>query len=159
MTKINWLVGTALLLIACTPDTERFTLVADVPELMNSVLEPAAELYWDAVGYILDGNGVREIQPNNAAEWEEVRSAAFIIAESGNLLLMDGRARDRGDWTALSEALIETGQQAIKAADLRDASAVFDAGAEVYYACANCHAKYAVETLRPNDVRSDTTSS
>jgi hypothetical protein len=28
-------------------------------------------------------------------------------------------------------------------------------GAEVYYVCTNCHATYAVESLRPNDVRAN----
>jgi len=120
---------------------------------MIAVVEPAAEVYWDAVGEILDSAGVHEIRPANDEEWTAVSNAAFMVAESGNLLLMSGRARDRGDWATMSQALIETGQEALKAADARDAEAVFDAGAEIYYACSECHARYAAETLRPNDAR------
>ncbi len=33
--------------------------------------------------------------------------------------------------------------------------AVFDMGAEVYFYCTNCHAVYAIETLRPTDTRAN----
>jgi hypothetical protein len=46
--------------------------------------------------------------------------------------------------------MIDVGQRAIRAAETRDRTAVFDVGAEVYDACTNCHAKYAVELVRPN---------
>ncbi len=143
----------ALVLSACAPEVERLTPVGDVQELMIAVIEPAAEVYWDAVGEILDSAGVHEIRPASDEEWEAVSHAAFLVAESGNLLMMSGRARDRGDWTTMSQALIEVGREALKAADARNSEAVFDAGAEIYYVCSECHAKYAAETLRPNDAR------
>ncbi len=133
---------------------ERPVAVADVTELMVSVLEPAAETYWDGVGEVLDQEGIHLIRPLTDEDWTALRNAAFVIAESGNLLMMDGRARDRGEWMALSGAMVETGRLALGAVDRLDADAVFDAGAEVYYACANCHARYAAETLRPSDPRS-----
>jgi len=133
--------------------------VGDVQDLMLAVVEPAAEVYWDAVGEILDEDGVHEIRPATNEEWEAVSHAAFLVAESGNLLMMSSRARDRGDWVTMSQALVETGQEALRAADARNAEAVFDAGAEMYYVCSECHAKYAIETLRPNDTRSEDTES
>jgi mono/diheme cytochrome c family protein len=72
------------------------------------------------------------------------------VAESGNLLMMDSRAKDRGEWIALSQALVEVAQRAIQAAESKNKTAVFDAGAEVYDACVACHAKYALRTMRPN---------
>ena len=56
--------------------------------------------------------------------------------------MMTGRAKDSGDWMKLSQALIDVGQRAIKAAESKNTQAVFDAGAEVYEACVACHAKY-----------------
>ena len=125
--------------------------VADVTDLMLSVLEPAAETYWDGVGEILTEEGVHQFRPLAEEDWTSLRSAAFILAESGNLLMMDGRVRDRGDWMAHSRLMVDAGRVALEAVDRRDPDAVFDAGAEVYYACRDCHARYATETLRPSD--------
>jgi hypothetical protein len=145
----------AVLLAACSaePPTDRYTAVADVPELMAHVVEPSAQAYWAAVGWILDFEGEHEIRPQNDDEWLEVENAAFMVAESGNLLLMDGRAKDDGTWVQMSQALIEIGRRAIEVAELKDEQAVFDVGAEMYFVCSNCHATYALETLRPSDDR------
>jgi hypothetical protein len=116
--------------------------------LMNTVLEPAADRYWDAVGTIIDLNGIEEIAPQTAEDWEAVRHDAYVITESGNLMMMGSRAKDGGDWMKYSLALIETGQRAIRAVEARDKQAVFDAGADVYEACTNCHAQYALELPR-----------
>ena len=117
---------------------------------MASVVEPAAEVYWDAVGTIYDENGATEIEPQTIEEWDGIRNAAYVVTESGNLLMMSSRAKDGGDWMTMSQALIEVGQRAIRAAEARNKTNVFDVGAELYDACTNCHAKYAVEIQRPN---------
>ena len=132
------------------PPPPPFKPVADVKQLMASVVEPAAEVYWDAVGTIIDKEGTHEIEPQTIEEWDAVRNAAYVVAESGNLLMMPSRAKDVGDWMTMSQAMIDAGQRAIRAAEARNKTAVFDVGAEVYETCTNCHAKYAVEIQRPN---------
>ena len=140
-----------LFISACSsaPPAPPYEPVADVKQLMASVVEPAADVYWDAVGTI-DEKGTIEIEPQSVEEWDAVRNAAYVVAESGNLLMMPSRAKDAGEWMTLSQQLIETGQRAIKAAEARNKTAVFDVGAEVYDVCTNCHAKYALELQRPN---------
>ena len=77
-TRQIWLV-VPLVLAACSADAADsadavpFELVADVGQLMNTVLEPAADFYWDAVGWIIDENGTLEIAPSTDEEWELVR--------------------------------------------------------------------------------------
>ena len=154
----RWFWVTSALLLGCAtdaPDSSSYEAVADVQELMLTVLEPAAEAYWDAVGWIIDETGEHEIAPANPEEWEAVRNAAFVIAESGNLLMMDGRALDQTSRIAMSKAMVQVGRTAIGAAEARDKNAVFDAGAEVYYVCTACHAAYALGTLRPSDERTN----
>jgi hypothetical protein len=124
--------------------------VADVKQLMSSVVEPAAEVYWDAVGTIIDDKGTHEIEPKTTEEWDAVRNAAYVVAESGNLLMMPRRARDAGDWMTMSQAMIDSGARAIQAAESRNKTAVFDVGAELYDTCTACHAKYALAIQRPN---------
>ena len=127
-----------------------FETVADVQELMLHILEPAAQDYWEAVGWIVDSTGTREIRPESDHDWEHVLHAAYVVAEAGNLLMMDGRAPpDDGPWIGMSQAMIEVSRRAIAAAAARDEAAVFEAGGELYYTCTACHSVYAVETLRP----------
>ncbi len=147
------LFGVALLLTGCAADPLPFDGVADVKLLMSAVIEPAAEVYWDAVGTIIDENGTDEFAPSTDEEWQAVRNAAVVIAESGNLLMMGGRIQGGVEWLAMSTAMIQAGRAALAAAEAEDRDAVFDAGAEVYYACSACHATYAPDTLRPNDLR------
>lgn len=135
---------------AAPPAPPPFRPVADVKQLMASVIEPAAEVYWDAVGSVVDANGTVEIEPKTDEEWGAVRNSAYVIAESGNLLMMSSRAKDQADWITLSQALVDVGQRAIRAAEAKDKTAVFDVGAEVYDTCVACHAKYALPTMRPN---------
>jgi len=115
---------------------------------MLAVIDPAADIYWGSVGTIMDENGTEEIAPTTTAEWAAVRHAATILAESGNLLMMPGRAQDNEQWIELSQALIATGRQALTAAESRDPAAVFDAGGEIYLVCSECHATFAPDALR-----------
>ncbi|MDX1567699.1 MAG: hypothetical protein R3223_07850 [Longimicrobiales bacterium] len=154
------LVGLLVLSFACAPDaSDRFVMVADVQQVMTRILEPAAEQYWDAVGWIDDRDeGLTEIRPTTPEEWEAVVNAAYAVAETGNLLMMEERAVDQGSWIRMSEEMIEAAERAIEAAEAQNEQAVFDMGAELYYSCTNCHATYAVDLLRPN-VRLEESSS
>jgi hypothetical protein len=129
--------------------------VGDLQELMAHVVDPAADVYWAAVGVIVDKEGEHEMYPTTDEEWEAVSNAAFIVAESGNLMMMEGRAIDQGAYATMSQQLVEVGLRALEAADARNLDAVFDMGAEVYYVCTNCHAAYAIEALRPTDSRAN----
>lgn len=130
--------------------SEPFSPVADVQELMARVLDPASDVFWDAVGWIDDANGTTYIHPESDEEWDAVVNAAFVLAESGNLLMMEGRRIDDGAWMGMSQSMVDVGRRAIAIAEARDEQGVFDVGAEVYAVCTNCHAAYAVETLPPN---------
>ena len=145
------------MLAACVSESEPaqddFTFVGDVAELMAHIIDPAADVYWGAGGVIVDEQGEHFQIPETEEEWEALSNAAFTIAEAGNLLLMEGRAPDRGAWLTMSKQLTEISVQALEAADARNLDAVFDMGAEMYYVCTNCHSAYALETLRPSDSR------
>ena len=149
MHRTLWLT-LALTTSGCAPEPEPYDAIADVRQLMVSVIEPAADHYWDSVGTVMTIEGTEEIAPKNTTEWAAVRDAALVIAESGNLLLMPGRVQEDEQWTALSLALISTGREALAAAEARDTEAVFNAGGEVYLVCSECHAAFAPDALRSN---------
>ncbi len=144
-----------MLLAACEkappppPSLPPFKAAATNKELMDEVIEPAANVYWDAVGSITDKRGTVEKAPKNDDEWNAVRNAALVVAESGNLMMIEPRVRDRDQWMALARGLVLVGEKARKAAESRDKKAVFDVGAEVYQACVNCHSIYLVGPLAP----------
>jgi hypothetical protein len=146
----------ALAVIGCVdvPGEERFVPVADVQEVMLHIVEPAAQEYWGAVGWILDFEGEHYIHPQSEEEWLEVENAAFMVAEAGNLLMIRERALDDGGWMAMAQALVEVGRRSLEVAEARDEQGVFDLGAEMYAVCSACHAAYSPEILRPSDERS-----
>jgi hypothetical protein len=110
--------------------------------LMKHVVNPAAELYWKHSGQVVDEGGVKDRAPGaEDAMWGEMLNAAAVLQESGNLLMMEGRARDER-WMRYSQALAEAGSQAMKAADARNADKAFEAGSAVYDTCFNCHGRY-----------------
>ena len=152
MKLASFLVAASVLSVGCNtaPPAPPFKAVADNKQLMTNVLEPSADLYWDAVGIIIDEKGEHPIAPQTMEEWDAVRNAAYVVAESGNLLMMSPRALDNGDWMKFSQALVDTGTKAARAAEARNKDGVFDAGAEVYDACTQCHAKYALELQKRN---------
>lgn len=135
---------------ACGPAPPPFRHVADVKQLMTSVIEPAADEYWDGVGTIIDASGTWDIRPETNEEWDALVNHAYVITEAGNLLMMGPRPKDGGEWMQLSRALVDVGEKAVKAAASHDPQAVFDVGAEVYDVCTACHAKYSPEITRPN---------
>jgi hypothetical protein len=144
-------IGVTVLAAACggpTPPPMRH--VADVKQLMTSIVEPAADAYWDGVGTIVDRTGTTEIRPETAEDWDALVNHAYVIAEAGNLLMLGPRVKDGGDWMTMSRALVDVGEKAIRAAESRNPDAVFQVGGEIYEVCTNCHAKYAVELARPN---------
>ena len=53
-------------------DAPPFEPVGDMQQLMATVVEPAADFYWDAVGTIIDLEGTEEIFPRSDEEWEAV---------------------------------------------------------------------------------------
>jgi hypothetical protein len=120
-----------------------FKPIADTKGLMNSTIEPAADVIWDGAGTIITLTSVEELGPKNDEEWMALRNAAVTLAESGNLLMMVPRAKDGDEWMRLCQAMIETAESAIKAADAKSTDQVFTAGGEIYAVCTNCHSKYA----------------
>jgi hypothetical protein len=109
---------------------------------MEEVFEPAADRYWTSVGSTTDRDGTREYAPKTDAEWIAVRDAATTVAEAGNLLLIEARAAGRADWVRFAQEMIRAASIARDAAAARDTKRVFDAGAELYDRCTDCHARY-----------------
>jgi hypothetical protein len=116
--------------------------VASTAVLMRGTISMAAEDYWSSVAIVVDLDGEHINQPSTDAEWERVWAAGITLAESGNLLMMPPRALDQGEWLRMSNAFIDVGLEAARAADDKDYQAVLDAGEKVYNLCTECHEQY-----------------
>lgn len=135
-----------VLLSGCrsAPPPPPFRPVADMKQLMNSIVDPAADVIWGAVGVVESAQGVEEHAPKTDEEWAVVRNSAFVMAESGNLMMMSPRAKDGGEWMKHAQALVDIGVRTIGVADKRDKDALFTVGGDIYEVCANCHRAYSV---------------
>jgi hypothetical protein len=146
MIRLRWaLAAAALAASACSSGNNQpppFKPIVDTGALMESFIEPSADVIWLSVGTIVTAAGEEHIRPKTEEEWTKVKNAAVVVSEAGNLLMMEPRARDADEWMRLSKAMVDTGAEAIKAAEAKDPDAVFEAGAQIYAVCRNCHAKY-----------------
>src|SRR3954468_5990015 len=136
---------------ACSgPEPPPFKPVADTKLLMQSIVDPNADLVWDAVKTIDTPTGTEEIRPRSDEQWAAVRNAAVTVAESGNLLMMVPRAKNSGEWMTLAQGMIDSGQEAIKATDAKNAERLFTVGGDIYDACSACHARYLDSIVNAN---------
>jgi hypothetical protein len=119
-----------------------FVPVASVKQIMAGITGPAATVVYNAVGTVINIEGVKEIEPKNDEEWAVVGNNAAALVESGNLMLMEGRAVDNGDWVTMSKALIEAATVAVKAAADKDKEGILTSGAAINTTCDNCHERY-----------------
>jgi hypothetical protein len=124
------------------PAEVAITPVASVRQIMNGIVGPAANRIFGAVGTVISEKGTVEKAPHTDAEWEAVGDDAAALIESGNLILMNGRAIDRGDWVRMSQAMIDAGKVVLRAAEAKSADKVFESGEAVNESCDNCHQKY-----------------
>ena len=137
-----------MVLVSCTepaPPAIPYKPVGDVKQTMNLVLDPAADVVWGSAGYILTLEGEQHLAPTTDEGWLAVKQSAAVVAESGNLLMMPGRARDQADWMEISAGLVAAGERAMAAAEAQDAEQLFKVGGELYNVCVSCHQLYIAE--------------
>ena len=152
MQKNNWFVAIALLTASCKTNPP-IKAVSTLEEVMHHMVVPNAEVVWDSVGTIYTVGNVEEIQPRTAEQWLALEQSATVLTEAGNLLMMEGRAKDTGPWMERARALREAGASVHQAAKARDVAAVFERGGHLFDACQGCHFEYRFEK-DPNTIRS-----
>jgi hypothetical protein len=116
--------------------SESFPAVATMKQLMVDMIHPASN---DILLFVNRGG------PNDEKEWAAVRRSAVTLAESGNLLMLRGRARDQGDWMKDARMLMDAGTAAYQAAQTKDAKALTALADALDRSCTTCHKQY-----RPN---------
>lgn len=150
--------GIAILLCGCAAKPEvkaqasPIKAVATLEQVMHGMVIPNADVVWKASGWVYTASGVEERKPKNEDEWIAVEASATTLTEAGNLLMMEGRAKDGAKWIEYSTALREAGAAVHKAAVAKDVEGVFTQGGVLFEACQGCHFAYRFEK-DPNTIR------
>jgi hypothetical protein len=118
------------------------TPVGTVKQIMKGIVGPAATVVFTSVSSTATASGVEEKAPHTDEEWETVGNNAVALAEAGNLLMMDGRAVDKGEWIRMSKAMIDAAKVALKATEAKSADDVLASGDAINMSCDNCHRRY-----------------
>lgn len=106
--------------------------IGTMSELMVHLIYPTS----DAVFYISSRT------PTTDAEWVELQAKTLTLAESANLLMMPGRARDQDRWMKDARLMLDAGWAAFKAAKAKDVPALEALSDQMYEACTTCHQHY-----------------
>ena len=109
--------------------------VGSMSQLMIDIIYPTS----DALFYI------ERSAPKTEVEWNAIRNQALMLAESGNLLLMPGRVREKGNWVQDSKMMIAAARDAFKATLAKDMNGVLAQSDRLSESCIACHKEY-----RPN---------
>ena len=119
------------------------TPVATIKQIMDGITQPNALAVYNSVGTIIGAEGVKEIAPANDEEWTTLANNAAALVESGNLMLLEGRLVDTGDWVKMNQAFMDASTKALKAAQAKSTEGILEAGAEINATCDTCHERYA----------------
>jgi hypothetical protein len=152
---LSWL-AIAVVLSACARAPEKavaapdYVRAHDIHHLMEVVVAPQADVFWNSSGTINDATGEHDLTPTTDAGWLATQSAAATVAEMGNLLLTPQFAEGRGeDWKQFARSLVEIGMMAEKAAVDRDVAALMSVGETMDNVCDACHEVYLPGTAQP----------
>jgi hypothetical protein len=106
--------------------------VGSMSDLMVKMIYPTS----DAIFYITTRT------PATEAEWGELQAKTLTLAESANLLMMPGRARDEDRWMQDAKLMLDAGRAAYRAARAKDVAALEALSDQLYESCTSCHQHY-----------------
>lgn len=122
----------AAALAQATPARPPTRNVGTMSDLMVKIIYPAS----DALFYI------ESRTPKTEAEWGALEGQALMLAESANLLMMPGRARDQKQWMTDSRQMLDAAAEALTAARKRDVDGIVFVGEKLLESCTSCHKTY-----------------
>jgi hypothetical protein len=137
---------------------------SSIKDLMESIIDPSADVLWGAAGTVIDKQGTQDMSPKTQEEWLDVRRAAVRIIEGANLLMMPGREaasagtkseapgveleppeitalikKKRKSFDAFAMAFQALGLEALRASEAKDVPLLEDIGGRMENVCEGCH--------------------
>jgi cytochrome c556 len=145
----------------------QYEITATVKDLMDSMVDPIADVLWDSVATIVTADGTEDRMPRTEEDWRAVRRGAITLIEATNLLRMPGRHiakpgeksenpnvelepdemqalvdKDKQAWNDHAHSLHAAATEALQAIDAKNPQKLMDAGEKIDTACENCHLRY-----------------
>lgn len=153
---------------AGTTGDSPYRVTATIQDIMDAQVDPAADEIWNSVASIITASGIEEKQPRTDEEWEAIRLKALLVIEGGNLLAMPGRRvvaegkpldpgelageppadiekaieTNRAAWIRLAQGLHDAGVTVLSAIQAKNPQQLIDAGEVLDTACENCHSTF-----------------
>ena len=153
---------------AATSDEATFTPVLSIRELMTHIIDPTADLIFDAAVVDVSSSGTTTTAPVSDDDWLKVERGILTLAEASNLLKMPrpvapagakeepadpGKPppelppaeiqgmidRDRARWNQHADALRTVALASMALVKGRDPEALFKVGGDLDNACEACH--------------------
>jgi len=149
-----------------------------IKDLMESIIDPSADVLWGAAGSVLDKEGVHDLAPKTQEGWLDVRRAAVRIIEGGNLLMMAGRdaapagtksdapgveleppqiaaliKKKRKEFNAFAKALQALGVEALHATEAKNTDLLIEIGGRMEDVCESCHKTFWYPQAKPTATR------
>jgi hypothetical protein len=137
---------------------------SSIKEIMELIIDPSANGIWQAVATVVDREGIHDLFPKTQKEWLDMRRAAILIKEGGNLLMMPDRdaapaetksktpgvelepaqisaliKNNRKSFNEFALALRNLGVEALRASDEKNAALLLEIGDRMQPVCAGCH--------------------
>jgi len=106
--------------------------IGSMSDLMVKIIYPTS----DALFYI------ESRTPTNEAEWNVFEGQMLTLAESANLLMMPGRARDQKQWMADAKLMLDAGALAVKAVKTKNVESIAALSDQLLESCTTCHKHY-----------------
>jgi hypothetical protein len=127
-----WKLALIFIAGAAIAQAPSFQPVGSMSQLMVNIIYPTS----DALFYI------ERTPPKTDVEWGLISNQALMLAESGNLLMMPGRARDQGNWITDSKMLVDVGSAAYKLALAKNLDGILALNDQLNASCVVCHQQY-----------------
>ena len=166
--------GAETVLNSAPPAAPTVTDDRTIKEIMDTMVDPNADILFGSVRQIADEHGISETAPQTDEDWEQVQRALAIRAKAPDLLTSDGRKvakstdrslnplvenepqvtqglidADRSGFVKRARLLRDAVAEGKKAADAKDKEALKKALNSLDKACESCHLEY----FYPNDKR------
>jgi hypothetical protein len=168
MTKWIGPLASALLLAGCSQaeDPQGPHKIAAIHDLMADVVMPQTDILWSSTAVLSDETGVHDMSPKTEEDWQKLRNAAMILAETQNLLAMPGRkvvpdgdtlegggtlsadqiqtrvSEQHDDFVKHTGEMQKLAVQAIANIDARNLKALDKTGAQIDQVCESCHLEF-----------------
>ena len=115
---LPWIAFGVAMVTGCGPPRQSapaappYNTTLTLKQVMEWVIDPAADDVWESVAIIITEKGENQKAPKTDEEWAKVRNGAATLVESGNLLMTQTRVRDDKKWMASAKRMSDAGEVA-----------------------------------------------